>query len=101
MLTVQLEVYIGYIGYIFRYLDYTVNMIMDTEVLPAVAKKQKQLSMANFFGGANNAIPSRNAEVVQLERKTPTTPNYVGQARLVPTETSISLSHLAGGLQKR
>ena len=66
-------------------MDYIVNVIMDTEVLPPVAKKQKQLSIANFFGGANNARPSRNAGVVQLERKTPT-PNYVGQDRLVPSD---------------
>ena len=29
--------------------------MMGTEILPPVAKKQKQLSIANFFGGANNA----------------------------------------------
>ena len=64
------------------------------KVLPPVAKKQKQLSIVNFFGGANKAEPSRNAEVVKLERKTPTTPNYVGQDRLVPTDDQ----HIAVGL---
>jgi len=60
---------------------------MDTEILPPVAKKQKQLSIANLFGGANNARPSINAKV---ERETPT-PNYVvhmDQDRLVPTRHS-------------
>jgi len=57
---------------------------MNTEMLPPAAKKQKQLSIANFFGGANNARPSINAEV---ERETPT-PNYVvyvDQGCMVPT----------------
>jgi hypothetical protein len=52
-----------------------------TEILPPVARKQKQLSLASFFGGANNAGPCINAEV---ERNIPT-PNYVDQDRLVPT----------------
>jgi hypothetical protein len=47
------------------YFEYTITIpiiiIMDTEILPPVAKKQ--LSIANFFGGANNAGPSINAEV--------------------------------------
>ena len=77
------------------------NNALDTEVLPPVAKKHKQLSIANFCGGASNAGPSRNAEVVQVERKTPT-PNYVGQDRLVFTDDqdiAVALSwRLAGTL---
>jgi len=72
---------------------------MDTEILPPVAKKQKQLNITNFFGGANNARPSINA---QVERETPT-PNYVvhmDQDRLVPTrdqDIAVALSwRLAG-----
>ena len=70
--------------------------MMDTELLPPVARKQKQLSIASFFGGGNNAGPSINAEV---GRKTPT-PNYVDQDRLVPThdqDIGVALSwRLAG-----
>jgi len=82
-------------------MDYSLDIIMDTEILPPVAKKQKQLSIANFFGGANNARSSINAKV---ECETPT-PNYVVHLdldRLVPTRDqniAVALSwKLAGTL---
>jgi hypothetical protein len=64
--------------------------MMDIEIRPPVAKKQTQLSIANFFGGANNARPSINAEV---ECKTPT-PNYVDQDWLVPTHDQDIYLHI-------
>ena len=82
-------------------MNYTVSIIMDTEVLPPVAKKQKQLSIAIFFGVADNAGLSRNGEMVQVDRKAPTL-NSVGQDRLVPTDDqdiAVALSwRLAGTL---